>query len=81
MFIVQSTLEQLQIISSFDFHQVLVFEDSFLGVEAAKAAGMHCVMVPDTRLDRKYTKSATVVLDSIEDLCLTDWGLPSFTDT
>ncbi|PIK54814.1 hypothetical protein BSL78_08336 [Apostichopus japonicus] len=61
--------------------KVLVFEDSFLGVEAAKAAGMHCVMVPDTRLDRKYTKSATVVLDSIEDLCLTDWGLPSFTDT
>ncbi|KAJ8030441.1 Pseudouridine-5'-phosphatase [Holothuria leucospilota] len=58
--------------------KVLVFEDAFLGVEAAKAAKMHCIMIPEKRLDRKYTTSASLVLDSIEELNLEEWGLPPF---
>lgn len=38
---------------------VLVFEDAPTGVQAAIAAGMHVVMVPDIRLDKSKHKGAS----------------------
>lgn len=58
--------------------QCLVFEDAPTGVTAAKAAGMHCVMVPDPNLSRDLTGQADVVLGSLVDIDLTVWGLPPF---
>lgn len=54
----------------------LVFEDAPSGVAAAKAAGMHCVMVPDPNLDRAGTKEADVVIDSLLEVPLEHFGLP-----
>lgn len=54
----------------------LVFEDAPSGVAAAKAAGMHCVMVPDPNLDRASTKEADVVINSLLEVPLEQFGLP-----
>ena len=44
----------------------LVIEDSLAGVQAAKAASMQVIAVPDTRLDREEFQSlADLVLDSL----------------
>lgn len=56
----------------------LVFEDAPTGVEAAAAAGMHCVMVPDPNLSASLTRAATQVLRSLEDFAPQEWGLPAF---
>ena len=58
---------------------VLVFEDAVSGVQAAKAAGMVCVMVPDERMDPAKTKLADKVIKSLTELNLTEYGLPSMT--
>ena len=55
----------------------LVFEDAPIGVEAALAAGMRVVMVPDAKLDRATTAAATEVLASLEDFDPGKYGLPS----
>lgn len=58
----------------------LVFEDAPSGVQAAKKAGMHCVMVPDENLSRQeYTRDADVVVKSLLDTPLEMFGLPAFT--
>lgn len=58
---------------------VLVFEDAVSGVQAAKAAGMVCVMVPDERMDPAKTKLADKAIKSLTELNLTEYGLPSMT--
>lgn len=60
--------------------QVLVFEDSPNGAEAAKAAGMPCVLVPDPRIDPDATRAATVVLSSLKEFVPEDFGLRPFLD-
>lgn len=56
----------------------LVFEDAPLGVQAARAAGMSCVMVPDGNLDPELTREADQVLASLVDFDPARWGLPAF---
>lgn len=58
------------------YTQVLVFEDAPNGIQAAKAAGMMAVMVPDKNLDPEETRLADRVLQSLEDLDLAEWGFP-----
>jgi len=59
---------------------VMVLEDAASGVQAAKAAGMVCVMVPDERMDPAKTKLADKVIKSLNELDLTEFGLPQMTN-
>jgi pseudouridine-5'-monophosphatase len=51
----------------------LVFEDSLSGLEAAHAAGMRVVIVPDPNLDKEDFKKAEQILDSLEEFDFADW--------
>lgn len=58
---------------------VLVFEDAPNGVEAACAAGMQVIWVPDPRADRSaLQQKSEVILDSLEDFRPEDFGLPPY---
>lgn len=56
-----------------------MFEDAPNGVESAKAAGMHVVMVPDKRTDREKCLKADCILKSLQDLDLAEWGITPIT--
>ncbi|KAF5385919.1 hypothetical protein D9615_002263 [Tricholomella constricta] len=60
----------------------LIFEDSVLGMQAGKRAGMSVIWVPDANLlDVEYTglEKADQILKSIEAFVPEDWGLPPYT--
>lgn len=60
----------------------LVFEDSLSGVQAAKAAGMKVVAIPDVRLERSpFEKLADEVLASMEEFQPHKYQLPNFATT
>ncbi|KAL1491356.1 hypothetical protein ABEB36_011964 [Hypothenemus hampei] len=54
----------------------LVFEDAPNGVQAALAAGMQVVMVPDENTPLESRKNATLVVTSIDETPLEKFGLP-----
>lgn len=56
----------------------LVFEDSPAGVEAAKAAGMRAIAVPDPSFDRGLYPQADAVLASLLAFDPVPWGLPTW---
>ncbi len=56
----------------------LVFEDAPAGVQAAKAAGMRVVAVPDPNLDVRTLGDADSVLSSLAEFDPGLWGLPPF---
>jgi HAD superfamily hydrolase (TIGR01509 family) len=61
-----------------DPEQCLVFEDSVAGMEAAIAAGMSVVVIPDAVFDRQLFTAADQVLDSMMDFNPQDWNLPGY---
>ncbi|KAH9404730.1 Pseudouridine-5'-phosphatase [Tyrophagus putrescentiae] len=60
-----------------DMKNVLVFEDAVTGVQAANAAGMRSVWVPDHRMPLDAAKPF-LYLKSLEDFKPEDFGLPAY---
>jgi HAD superfamily hydrolase (TIGR01509 family) len=56
--------------------QCLVFEDSPAGVEAARAAGMFVVAVPDPHMDDKEYPMAHQIIRNLNDFNCKSWGFP-----
>jgi beta-phosphoglucomutase-like phosphatase (HAD superfamily) len=56
----------------------LVVEDSPAGVEAARAAGMFAVAVPDPHMDDKKYSGAHQILRSLTEFVPESWGFPPF---
>ena len=58
--------------------ECLVFEDAPTGTEAALAAGMSVVVVPDPNIDHSHYKNASQIISSLKDFDPEYWGLPKF---
>jgi len=56
----------------------LVFEDAPAGVEAARAAGMSTVAVPDWLVDPAFYGGADRILSSLVEFVPEEWGLPPY---
>lgn len=58
--------------------QCLVFEDSMAGMQAAIAAGMSVVVIPDAVFDSQLFKAAAQILTSMTEFNPQDWNLPGY---
>jgi len=58
--------------------ECLVFEDAPTGTEAALAAGMSVVVVPDPHMDHSHYRNASQIISSLKDFDPVYWGLPGF---
>ncbi|MGA2261907.1 MAG: HAD-IA family hydrolase [Acidobacteriota bacterium] len=58
----------------------LVFEDSPVGVEAARAAGMPVVAIADPHLKPEVFQAASQILGNLNEFDPAAWGLPPFQD-
>jgi pseudouridine 5'-phosphatase len=56
--------------------QCLVFEDSPAGIDAARAAGMYAIAVPDPNMDDSAYGNAHQIIRHLNDVDLAGWGLP-----
>jgi pseudouridine 5'-phosphatase len=56
--------------------QCLIFEDSPAGVEAARAAGMFAIAVPDPHMDDKAYPNAHQIIRNLNDFDFVYWGFP-----
>ena len=61
--------------------ECLVFEDAPTGTEAALAAGMSVVVVPDPNMDHCHYKKASQIISSLKDFDPEYWGLPKFDES
>jgi len=61
--------------------ECLVFEDAPTGTEAALAAGMSVVVVPDPNMDHCHYKNASQKISSLKDFDPEYWGLPKFDES
>lgn len=61
--------------------QCLVFEDSQAGIEAAKAAGMSAIAVPDPDMDKTLFAKADLILNSLAEFEPELWQLPGFRES
>eukprot|EP01027_Heterolobosea_sp_BB2_P003168 GEZU01004796.1.p4 GENE.GEZU01004796.1~~GEZU01004796.1.p4 ORF type:complete len:126 (+),score=35.91 GEZU01004796.1:517-894(+) len=61
---------------------VLVFEDSPLGIQAARAAGMYAIAVPDPRMDKEpfVAAGAHEIITSLEAFDFDKWITPTRID-
>ena len=48
--------------------ECVVIEDSINGVKSAKSAGMHCIAIPDKRLNQKEFQIADLVVDRLDEI-------------
>jgi pseudouridine-5'-monophosphatase len=55
----------------------LVIEDAPSGIEAARAAGMSVVAVPNPAMSRELFRAADQILSSLESFDPAIWGLPA----
>ena len=53
----------------------LVFEDAPAGVQAAKAAGMQVIAVPDANIERELFTQADAILDCLTEFCPQEWQI------
>lgn len=60
--------------------QCLVFEDSPVGVEAARSAGMSVIAVPDPHLEPAVFWAADCILSNLDRFDPAPWGLPPYED-
>jgi pseudouridine-5'-monophosphatase len=60
--------------------ECLVFEDAPAGTEAALAAGMSVIVVPDPNMDHCHYKNASQIISSLKDFDPEYWGLPKFAE-
>jgi pseudouridine 5'-phosphatase len=56
--------------------QCLVFEDSPAGIDAARAAGMYTIAVPDPNMEDSAYPHAHQIIRNLKDIDLSSWGLP-----
>ena len=59
----------------------LVIEDSPAGIEAARAAGMFAIAVPDPHMDDRAYSGAHQILRSLNELDPALWGFPPYPST